>query len=72
MNVAQMGDAADDVYESEMRQEALEDAWMKGIRDACEYSILGRKPCRVVSNWRPQGDAAPYRCAHCNKEFDYP
>lgn len=49
-----MGDAADDVYEAEMRREAIDDAWLKGIRDSCEYSILGRKPCRIVSNELPQ------------------
>ncbi len=95
-----MGDAADDVYESEMRREAIDDAWFKGIRDACDYSILGRKPCRIVENTLPQeereiraaleadgeklrqltgedhgpyfDDLAPYRCAYCGKEFDYP
>ena len=49
-----MGDAADDAYDAAMRIKEQQREFMDNVQKSCEYSILGHKPCRIVSNELPQ------------------
>ncbi len=71
-----MGEAADDLWDSVMRNQNEWDAFMDSIRAECSFRMLGRIPCVMIQTPIPYHDEwdsenyLPLTCMHCGKQFD--
>jgi len=64
-----MGDAADDMWDSAMRQEHDWMMFMKGIKETCKGD------CDIASvpyEDDEEGDWLPLMCITCKERFDWP